>query len=145
MLFPQVIHIIFVYKETYCIGSFLNCKMSLTFSFIVVWKHGNMFRLKKNNWKNVKIIFSHNYYAWSFYDILSMHDLRHEQCQMMHHKTLKFLEKWDISLDKHVSDTEHKDHDKPTYRRWIWLIYCWNVTKMKTYVSMLYSKFIGIF
>lgn len=69
----------------------------------------------KNNWKNVKIIFSHNYYVWSLYDILNMHDLKHEQCQMMHHKTLKFSEKWDISSDKHVSDTKHNDYDKPTY------------------------------
>lgn len=44
-----------------------------------------------------------------------MCDLKHEQCQMMHHKTLKFSEKWDISLDKHVSDTKHKDYDKPTF------------------------------
>ena len=69
----------------------------------------------KNNWKNVKIIFSHNYYVGSLYGILNMHDLKHEQCQMMNHKTLKFSEKWDISLDKHVSDTKHNDYDKPTY------------------------------
>lgn len=107
MLFPQVIHIIFVYKEPYYTGSFLNGKMSLTSSFIFTWKHWNMFRLKKITGKMWKL-FSLIIIVWSLYDILNMCDLKHEQCQMMHHKALKFSEKWDISLDKHVSDTKHR-------------------------------------